>query len=161
MSEQSTVDVVVARNIKRYGKEVRQGTRLQIPREELERAPAGIYILPGQAVDPEQRQRQERERQLTADRAEKVRRIEADRSRREDEARRLMEWHHQQEQLARAGAARVQQERGRSPNAGPDAFIAEGVGGAGGPGPAAAAAPAPSGLASGAPSTRGRLRSGA
>lgn len=108
------VKVIVLRPWKRNGKEVTPGTELEIPRAEYDKGPVGLLAEVGTLRDPEVQAQQTKQAEDDADRAEKLRRLEAERTRKEQEALRQVELIKEQQRLAEAGAAKAAQ-RKRTP----------------------------------------------
>lgn len=105
MSKMITVQVGTG-EVKRAGRWHAPGSTLEIPQAEYEAAPRGIYVLPG-AVEPEAVQAQEQRQAIEeADKADKARRMEQDRQRREALAQANLTRVREQERLAQAGVAR-------------------------------------------------------
>lgn len=102
-----TINVTVGSGeVKRAGRWHAPGSTLEITQAEFDAAPRGVYVLPG-APDPEVAQAEARRReQDEADKAEKMRRMEQDRMRREALAEANLKRIREQEQLAQAGVAR-------------------------------------------------------
>ena len=111
MQEQELVTVTVggppSREIKRQGRWYMSGTKLEISRAEYDKAPPGMYVLPGEPDHAEKAVVEQKKVQDAAERAEKLRRMEEDQKRREEAAARNAKLLEEQAQLARAGAARL------------------------------------------------------
>lgn len=101
-----TLSVVLLRGVKRHGKEHRAGETIEVPRAEYEGARPGIYALPGSIVDPAQEAAKAKSARDEADRAEKLRRLDAQRAYKAAEAERTAAFLRQHQTAQEAQAVR-------------------------------------------------------
>lgn len=89
------VEVILRRGVRRDGRDIPAGSRLSIPREEYEGAVArspGIYVIVGSEPDPAAEAAKVKAARDEIDRADKLRRLEADRARKAAERERMASW---------------------------------------------------------------------
>lgn len=114
MDTVDTISVRCMRGVKRAGRDIPAGSLIEVSREEYEAASArspGIYMRPCDIVDPAVEAAKAKAKQDEIERAEKLRRLEAQRAYKAQEHERLAGWikqHQSREEAAKAAKAEAE-----------------------------------------------------